>query len=281
MNIEANITSGQNPRIKEIVQLQEKSRLRKERGLFVVEGVREIQHCLEGGYRIEELYVNPGIIPGFEEELSAMFATLSMPHHGDSFSPELYTISNNVYEKIAYRDSTEGVVAIVRAKSHTLEELESVLEKRSSPFIIVTEEVEKPGNIGALLRTADACGADAVIVCNTLTDIYNPNIIRSSVGGVFTNNIAVCSNEQAIQWLKAKGISIYTAQLQDSVPYYNSDFTAPTAIVMGSEAKGLSPLWREASDKKIIIPMLGKIDSLNVSTSAAILCYEVVRQRNL
>lgn len=265
------ISSVQNPRIKDLLALQEKSRLRKERGLFVVEGLREIQHCIEGGYIIKEIFHNPSIIS--EEKLLQMFPD------GASSSVTIASVNDYVYEKIGYRGSTEGAIAIVEARELSLDSLGDIFDGKRAPFIIVTEEVEKPGNIGALLRTADACGADAVIICNPLTDIYNPNIIRSSLGGVFTNRIAICSSTQAIQWLKKNGVSIYTAQLQDSVPYYDADFTAPTAIVLGSEAKGLSPEWREASDRKIIIPMLGRIDSLNVSISAAVLCYEVVRQR--
>ena len=260
----------QNPRIKDLLALQEKSRLRKERGLFVVEGLREIRHCIEGGYIIKEIFHNPSIIS--EEKLLQMF-----PAGTDSVT--IASVNDYVYEKIGYRGSTEGAIAIVEARELSLESLDGICNGKRAPFIIVTEEVEKPGNIGALLRTADACGADAVIICNPLTDIYNPNIIRSSLGGVFTNRIAICSSTQAIQWLEKNGISIYTAQLQNSVPYYDADFTAPSAIVLGSEAKGLSPEWREASDRKIIIPMLGMIDSLNVSISAAVLCYEVVRQR--
>lgn len=264
------ISSAQNPRIKDLLALQEKSRLRKERGLFVVEGIREIRHCIEGGYIIKEIFHNPSMIS--EEKLLQMFPAGA----GDV---TIASVNDYVYEKIGYRGSTEGAIAIVKARELSLNGLDCICGGKRSPFIIVTEEVEKPGNIGALLRTADACGADAVIICNPLTDIYNPNIIRSSLGGLFTNRIAVCSSTDAIQWLKSKGISIYTAQLQDSVPYYSADFTAPSAIVLGSEAKGLSPEWREASDRKIIIPMLGRIDSLNVSISAAVLCYEVVRQR--
>ncbi len=266
------ISSVQNPRIKDLLALQEKSRLRKERGLFVVEGIREIMHCIEGGYRITEVFYNPAIIN--EGKLSLLLHDCSL----DDIA--IASVNDYVYEKISYRGSTEGALAVVEARNLELKCLDAVVKDVRAPFIIVTEEVEKPGNLGALLRTADACGADGVIICNPLTDIYNPNIIRSSLGGLFTNRIAVCSSQQAIKWLKDNRINIYTAQLQDSVPYYDADFKVPTAIVLGSEAKGLSPEWREASDRKIIIPMLGKIDSLNVSISAAVLCYEVVRQRN-
>ena len=139
--------------------------------------------------------------------------------------------------------------------------------------------MEKPGNLGAILRTADAVGATAVIFANPRTDLYNPNLIRASLGGVFTQKIVCCKSEDAIDFLKARNIKIYTAQLQDSVPYYGTDMTEACAIALGSEADGISNIWREASDRKIMIPMLGRLDSLNVSVSASILCYEALRQR--
>ena len=150
----------------------------------------------------------------------------------------------------------------------------------SAPLIVVVESVEKPGNLGAMLRTADASGVSAVIVCDPHTDLYNPNLIRASLGGVFTRNIAVCSSEEAITWLKGHGISILTAQLQDSELYYDTDMTRPTALVFGTEADGLTDIWRRAADAHIRIPMLGRIDSLNVSASMAVLCYEALRQRH-
>ena len=141
------------------------------------------------------------------------------------------------------------------------------------------ESVEKPGNLGAVLRSADAAGADALLICDPLTDIYNPNVIRASIGAVFTVPTVACSSDEAIAWLKAKGIQILTAQLQDSSLYYDRDLTLPTALVMGTESTGLSDRWREAADAHIRIPMLGSLDSLNVSVSAAILLFEAVRQR--
>ena len=146
-------------------------------------------------------------------------------------------------------------------------------------MILVIEGVEKPGNIGAILRSADAAHADAVIVCDPLTDLYNPNLIRSSIGAVFTVPCAVCSSKECIDFLKKNNISILTAQLQDSKLYYDTDMTRSTAIVMGTEATGLTNIWREAADAHILIPMLGRLDSLNVSVSAAILLFEAVRQR--
>jgi TrmH family RNA methyltransferase len=150
-----------------------------------------------------------------------------------------------------------------------------------APLLVVVERVEKPGNLGAILRSADAAGADAVVVCDALTDLYNPNLIRSAIGAVFTVPCVVCSSEECIAFLKANGIKILTAQLQDSYEYYDYDMTQATALIMGTESTGLTNQWREAADAHIRIPMLGRLDSLNVSVSAAILMYEAVRQRKV
>jgi TrmH family RNA methyltransferase len=176
---------------------------------------------------------------------------------------------------MAYRGSTEGVIAIVKAKQHRLEDL----RLKENPLIVVLESVEKPGNLGAVLRSADAAQADAVIVCDPLTDLYNPNLIRSSIGAIFTVPTVACSSEACISFLKAHGIQILTAQLQDSKLYYDTPMTQGTAIVMGTESTGLTDQWRRAADAHIRIPMLGRLDSLNVSVSAAILLFEAVRQR--
>ena len=186
------------------------------------------------------------------------------------------SIPRHLYEKVAYRGSTEGVIAELKCKQHGLDSLNI----KENPLVVVLEAVEKPGNLGAILRSADAAGADAVIVCDPLTDLYNPNLIRSSIGGIFTVPTAAASSEETIKWLKANNIKIYTAQLQDSEWYYDTDMTKGTAIVMGTEATGLTDVWRKAADAHIKIPMLGRLDSLNVSVSAAILLFEAVRQRN-
>ena len=184
-------------------------------------------------------------------------------------------VSREVYDKVAYRGGTEGVIAEMKARERRLEDL----DLPRNPLIMVLEAVEKPGNLGAVLRSADAAGADAVIICDPLTDLYNPNLIRASIGAVFTVPVAVCTSEEAIAWLKGHGIRILTAQLQDSSLYYDCDMRCATALVMGTESTGLTAQWREAADAHIRIPMLGELDSLNVSVSAAILLFEAVRQR--
>ena len=269
------ITSAQNPKIKNLLLLQEKSRARKEQGLFVVEGRRELEHCIEAGFRVRTVFVC--------EEISPLrFASVEMTG-SDTVIPSaveesrVIRVPEALYRKIAYRDSTEGIVAEVEYRTIGLEDL----KLPENPLIVVLEAVEKPGNLGAVLRTADAAGADAVIVADPLTDLYNPNLIRASIGAVFTVPTVPAPTEDVIPWLKARGIQILTAQLQDSSLYYDVDMKRGTAIVMGTESTGLTQPWREAADAHIRIPMLGRLDSLNVSVSASILVYEAVRQRQI
>ena len=259
---EALIISTHNPRIKRLLLLQQKSSERRREGLFVVEGLRELQHCIAAGFRIDTLFVCPPLLGENAASLPAL--------------PERkFEVAPSLYERIAYRGSTEGVMAIVEARILTL----SDLRLRENPLLIVLEGVEKPGNLGAVLRSADAASADAVIVCDPLTDLYNPNLIRASLGAIFTVPCVACSSEACIDFLKSRGIQILTAQLQDSSLYYDTDMQRATAIVMGTESTGLSSQWRKAADAHIRIPMLGEVDSLNVSVSAAILLFEAVRQR--
>ena len=266
------ITSAQNPKLKEVVQLLEKSKERRTKGLFVVEGVREVAACIRNGYNLKSLFFNSSILSSRQmEDL--------LNQSSDSPSEiSLFSLSAQAYSKIAYRENTEGVVAVVGQKRIGLDDI-SFGKRWSNPLVLVVESVEKPGNLGALLRTADACGIDAVLVCDPLTDLYNPNLIRSSLGGIFTNQVVACSNEEALKWLQKNNITIFTAQLQDSEWYYDTDMVQPAAIVMGTESTGLTDFWRSAANAKIKIPMLGELDSLNVSVSAAVLCYEAVRQR--
>ncbi len=337
MRVES-VTSAQNRKVKTLLALQEKARLRKEMGLFVVEGRRELGHCIRAGFEIDTLFYCPEIagcsgihlpetsfgpppsklgsppltmprvarFPGSEspnqENGSEEDFGLHLPGTGRRGASARYSRSQDkvlfrnddalemilekagqivevpreLYEKIAYRGGTEGMIAEVKVKERTLDGL----EMREKPLVVVLEGVEKPGNIGAVLRSADAAGADAVLICDPLTDLYNPNLIRASIGAVFTVQVVCCSSEEAIKWLKDNKINIYTAQLQDSSWYYDTDMMGGTAIVVGTEATGLTDGWRKAADGHIRIPMLGELDSLNASVSAAILLFEAVRQRN-
>lgn len=266
------ITSAQNPKIKALLELQEKSKARKRTGLFVVEGRRELQHCIEAGFEPHTLFICRDIMT--EKEFDRILGAIEENFTG--MMCPIIEISRQLYDKIAYRGGTEGIIAELHCKDMSLESL----ELKENPLVVVLESVEKPGNLGAVLRSADASGADAVIVCDPLTDLYNPNLIRSSIGAIFTVPVATATSEDAIRWLKERGIRIYTAQLQDSEWYYDTDMSGGTAIVMGTEATGLTDIWRKAADAHIKIPMLGRLDSLNVSVSAAILMFEAVRQRN-
>lgn len=256
------ITSLQNRRVKNVVLLQQKSSERRQSGLFVVEGQRETEHCINAGYQADVLYVCPELLGA--HSLSPVLS-----------AQPVIEVTKAVYEKMAYRGGTEGVMAVMRQKDVTL----STLQLPDNPLVVVLESVEKPGNLGAVLRSADASGVDALIVCDPLCDIYNPNTVRSSIGAVFTVPCVACSSDECITYLKQRGVSILTAQLQDSSLYYDTPMTGPTAIVMGTESTGLTQVWRDAADAHIRIPMLGQLDSLNVSVSAAILMYEAVRQR--
>ena len=261
------ISSLQNPAIKKLLQLQEKSRTRKKEGLFVIEGQREIGLAAKGGFSFTELYFCP-----------ALFSSEALEHLLKSISSEvgITEISEEIYSKIAYRGSTEGVIAVAEARDLSLE---NILLEKKAPLILVAEAPEKPGNIGAILRTADAAGVDAVFIANPKTDLFNPNIVRSSVGCVFTKPIATGTSSEIIAFLKARKIAIYGAALQASVPYDSIDYTLGSAIVVGTEATGLSEEWLENTTKNIVIPMQGEIDSMNVSVAAGILIFEAKRQR--
>ena len=240
-----------------------KSKERRETQLFVVEGLREISIATASGWTPQIVYYLPHIIPDPYPQLHLSGDIPCQP------------VSPAVYKKIAYREGTEGAVAVMHQKNTTL----THLNLPPNPLIIVMESIEKPGNIGAMLRTADAAQVDAVLICDPHCDLYNPNLIRASIGALFTRQVVVCTSIEALTWLLHHQISIFAATLQHSVPYHTQNYRSPCAIVVGSEAHGLSPLWRDAACARIHIPMSGAVDSLNVSVSAAILLFEAIRQR--
>ncbi len=262
------IDSLKNAAIKEVVLIKEKSRWRKKTGKFIVEGLRELEMALKGEYRLERIFFDPDIIT-----LDTVLEIL----HSHNTSAELISVSHEVYRRIAYREKTEGVVALGNIKAHALEELQF---RREKPLILVAEALEKPGNIGALLRTADAAALDAVIIANPKTDLYNPNIIRSSLGCIFSVPIALAGNAEVIEFLNEHQITSFAADLQAEHQYSKMDFRPGSALVVGAESSGLSKEWTRAANHRIIIPMHGEIDSMNVSVSAAILIFEAMRQRN-
>ncbi|MDO4727470.1 MAG: RNA methyltransferase [Bacteroidota bacterium] len=257
------IESVNNQHIKNLTLLQSKSKLRKKQERFLIEGLREIILAKKGGYVFDEILFCSEII------------SIDLLTNKLGFDYPYTEVSFDVYHKLAYRDSTEGVLALTQSKAFTFDKL----NLPSNPLILVAEAIEKPGNIGAILRTADAAQVDAVFIANPKTDLYNPNIIRASVGCVFTNTIICATSSQIIQYLQQNNIDIYSATLQDSKPYTDTDYTQGTAIVVGSEDVGVSEEFRQNSKYNIRIPMGGIIDSMNVSVAAAILIFEAKRQR--
>jgi TrmH family RNA methyltransferase len=258
------ITSIQNSYIKEPLKLQEKSRERKKKGLFIIEGKREISLAIKANYEFDTILYFKDLIS--EQEILHLF----------NANINRILISKEVYQKLAYRDSTEGIIAVAKAKDFSLENIQF---KTKTPLILVAEGIEKPGNIGALLRTADAANVTAVFIANPKSDLYNANIIRSSVGCVFTNQIAVGTSEEIVAFLSKKKIQLYATTLQNSNEYHKENYTAATAIVVGAEANGLTTIFREKPTQNINIPMQGQIDSMNVSVAAAIVLFEAKRQR--
>lgn len=243
--------------------MQDKAKARRQSGTFLIEGQREILLAKKGGYELDTVLFVPEMLK--ENEVKALAGRQT----------EMIEINREVYQKLAYRDTTEGIIAIAKAKNLSLENL----QLGTNPLLLVAEAPEKPGNVGALLRTADAAGLDAVIIASPRGDLYNPNIVRSSVGCLFTNNIATGTTQEVIAYLRDNNINIYCATLQDSTYYHSQDYTTPSALVVGTEATGLSQEWRDTANKNIMIPMQGEIDSMNVSVAAAILIFEAKRQR--
>ncbi|PRP68292.1 TrmH family RNA methyltransferase [Nonlabens agnitus] len=265
------ISSPHNAIIRHAEQLQRKSKTRKKEGLFLIEGQREIGLAITGGFEIDKVLICGDILYSSNDFTNdQVIADLGLK--GDE---ELIAVSQDVYEKLAYRSGTEGCIAFAKAKKTNL----SNLPLSDNPLILIAESPEKPGNVGALLRTADAAGIDAVIIVDPISDLFNPNVIRSSVGCIFTVPTVIATAAECVAFLKSKSIDLYAATLQTSERYDLVDFKKPAAIAVGTEATGLSQVLRDAATTNIIIPMSGAIDSMNVSVSAAILLFEARRQR--
>ena len=260
------ITSLSNKKIKNIVLLMRKQSERKEQGLMVVEGEKEITQCLQSGISVDSCFICPEIATS---QTIVDLCRKACP------TENLYHITQEVFSKVAYRDDSGGIILLGHTRTLELDKVEI----SETPLIVILEQVEKPGNLGAVLRSCDAAAVDLLIICDPNTDIYNPNVVRSSIGCVFTQKVLACSSDKAIAWLKKNNIGICAAALQTDQFYHETDFTKGSAIVFGTEATGLTEKWLTAADKIIKIPMLGQIDSLNVSNSVAIMIYEAKRQR--
>ncbi len=268
------ITSIQNPLVKQVLQLQKKSAVRKQNGLFVAEGRREVSLALTRNYEPLHVLLCEDL---FENDPDYPVGTDQSETH------PITRVSRVVYNKLAYRKDAEGVMMIGKQHMHGLQEL----TMPENPLMLVLEGLEKPGNLGAIIRTADAAGVTAIILADCKTDLYNPNAIRASLGCVFTVPVAICSSGEVICWLndhKIRGAEkpeVFLASLQTNMSYFEANMEGPTVLVFGAEDKGLSDVWKTKTFQSIRIPMAGSIDSLNVSASVAILCFEAVRQRSL
>jgi TrmH family RNA methyltransferase len=263
------ITSLQNPKIKQILRLQEKAAERKKQKLTLVEGKIEIGIAISASVAIQSVFY----LQSKESEVKNFFAG-KLPKHTQT---HFWAVSENVFTKIAYRENSFGAVCVVQTPENTLQNL----ALSENALVLVLENVEKPGNLGAILRTADAAGVEAIFLCNPQTDLFNPNVVRASLGCIFTQKVITCTNQEAFDFLAKRNFQLLATALTASVPYTSIDYRQPTAIVMGTEATGLTPFWLEKSHQNIIIPMRGKIDSMNVSVSAAIVVFEAIRQREL
>jgi RNA methyltransferase, TrmH family len=256
------IISLQNPRVKHIVKLRDDKRQRREDGLMLVEGYDEIQLALSAGHQPQTLFSAP-------ELASRDIAAASI------VNAEHITVNRAVFEKMSYRENPDGWLAVFPLPSASLEDL----KLSESPLVIVAESIEKPGNLGAILRTADAAHVDAVLICDPRVDVWNPNVVRASRGALFSVPTVECENLSALEWLKSQKILIVAATPAAETNYSDVNLRQPAAIAVGTEDEGLTDFWLSNADLKLKIPMMGKVNSLNVSVSTALILYEAIRQR--
>jgi len=255
------ITSLQNPKIKYIVKLREDKRQRKQDGVMLVEGYDELTLAINSGLKPQSILTAPELVS----------------HSIDISQADTTTVTRAVFEKISYRDNPDGWLGIFPVPKTSLEDL----KLSASPLVIVAEAVEKPGNLGAILRTADAAHVDALLVCDPRVDLWNPNVIRASRGAVFTVPTVEVDSSTALAWIKSAKLRVLAATPSAEVLYTDVDLNAPIAIVVGTEDEGLTDFWMQNADIKVLIPMMGKVNSLNVSIATALITYEAVRQRSL
>lgn len=265
------LSSQQNPRIKQVIGLRERS-TRNASGLFLIEGYRELLRAMEGGQAIESLFICPTLFLGANEE--ALIARVQRQ------GARLFECTEQVFHKLSYRDRPDGLLAVAMQQHLTLGDLDQRLKATSNPFLIVAEAIEKPGNLGTIMRSSDAVGADGLIVCDRCTDIFNPNVVRASVGTLFTIPVVEAGGMETLAWLKRHGIQILAATPSAQLEYTAVDMRGPLAIAVGTEQLGLSKYWMERADLQVRIPMRGVADSLNVAMATTLLLYEALRQRN-
>lgn len=264
---EQTIVSLQNEKVKNVVKLRQRAH-RDEQGLMIVEGYRELMRALEAGLRPLSLFYCRDFFLGKNET--------ELIDKCRGAGSEIFSCAPPVFAKMAYRERPEGLLALVPRTRRGLEDL----KLPPAPLLVVAEAIEKPGNLGTILRTADAAGADAVIVCDRCTDVGNPNVVRASIGAIFTVPVAEASSADTIEWLRLNRIQIAAASPHAQTDYTQVDFRRGTAFAVGTEQYGLSELWMKSADVQVRIPMRGKLDSLNVAAATTILLFEAARQRN-
>ncbi len=263
------IESRQNPRILRLVALREQRKAREEEGLFIIEGMHELECAVKASVQAREVYFSRPIKTDVAEKLLEKLSSLP--------SIAVFELSEGAMAKASYRERPEGIIVVAQMRKHTLSDLPT---PKGTPLSLVAEAIEKPGNMGALLRTADSAGCDGLICCDTVSDVYNPNVIRASRGMIFSVPFALATREETASWLHERGIKIFATSPNAKSLYWDCDFRSPSAIILGSEAHGLSPFWLEGGNATpIAIPQCGQADSLNVSVAAAVCLFEAVRQR--
>jgi TrmH family RNA methyltransferase len=260
------ISSLQNPRVKQLVKLRDR-RPRDEAGVFLVEGYREIRRALEKQVRLQELYFAPEWFLGENEP--------ELLRQAEATGARLFELTKDAFAKVAYRERPDGLLAVAPQWRRELADL----SLPAAPFLLVVEAIEKPGNLGTILRSADAAGCHAVIVCDPVTDIFNPNVVRASTGVLFSVPLVVAESGPVRAWLKARGIRAVATTPAAPTLYTEADLRGPLAVVMGSEQYGLSDFWLREADQPVRIPMAGQADSLNVAMATIITLFEAVRQR--
>lgn len=266
------LSSVHNPRVKETLGLRDRKD-RDKSGQFLIEGYRELLRAVDSGHPIDTLFICPELFLGTNEP--ALIGRVR-----DS-GARLFSCTEQVFRKLSYRDRPDGLLAVAPQQHLTLKDLEKILKGKQRPFLAIAEAIEKPGNLGTILRSSDAVGLDALIVCDRCTDIHNPNVVRASVGTLFTVPVIEASGKEALAWLKERNIAILAATPSAEKEFTAVDMSGPLAIAVGTEQLGLSPLWMESADLQVKIPMNGVADSLNVAMATTLLLYEAVRQRSL
>lgn len=264
------ISSAQNPKIKHLIDLRER-RTRDRSHQFIIEGYRELLRAVDSGYPISSLFVCPELFLGTNEKSLIKRITIQ--------GAQIYSCSEKVFRKLSYRDRPDGLVAIAPQEKLGLADLDDKIVGKKNPFFVVAEAIEKPGNLGTILRSSDAVGIDGLIVCDRCTDIYNPNVVRASVGTLFTIPVVEAEGSETLSWIKKKGIALLAATPHADKEFTNVDMRGPLAIAVGTEQLGLSDVWMNQADLCVRIPMMGVADSLNVAMATTLLLYEALRQR--